>query len=746
MLFGSTPSEDDIPAGEETDEDIVREANERWHAIKDWQGDNDERTRADIKFANGDSRNNYQWPDKIYQERTGDQIDLPCLTINKTRVHNDIIINEMSKRASGIKVRPTAGKASYRSAEEMQKIIFRIQNQSKFSSQKRKVAEQQVDGGIGYIIIETRYVSNKSNVQDIYLVASRDPTGVYLDRWSVEPDGSDTTHGFVFEEMSRKEFNRQYPQWKGRVGTSPLHTEMTAWLSDKSITKVKYYRKRQKKDLLVWFRENDNEEFQYKFRSEIQDESGPDIYKALMKQIKDGVIEGGTRQVTNDEVEWFLIAGDQIIDRGDWAGKYIPICRCVGREMVIDKTLDRKGHTRPLIDAQRMLNYANSCSVEGVASQVKSTWLAPARAVEGQEQWKDANVKNYAVLLWNDVDDEAPEALQAVTRPERIDPPKPSPGWLQVGQDAERHLMMVSGQFQAQLGEDDRQSAASGKAINERQEQGDTATYHFVEHMADMERFLGVQLLDLIPKIYDTKQALQVLDEKGERTWITIDPDQKEAIRELQEVQEEGEAIKIAFNPSIGEYECVSDPGPDYATQRQEAWNAITQIVVANKELVAVIGDLLFKYGDFPGADDIMERIQKEIKATKPYLFDDNLDPQLAAVQQQNKNLLALNTELQMKLAEASLKIRGRDERRDIEAFKAQTDRMKADAENLHRTVEAMAKIVMTPQQREQLDHEVAESARQRIHEIDQGAREHIYGLIEQANEPDVSNVNGSAE
>lgn len=726
MLFGSTPSEDDIPAGSETDEDIVREANDRWHAIKDWQGDTDERTREDIKFSNGDSRNSYQWPDKIYQERTGDRIDLPCLTINKVRVHNDIIINEMSKRASGIKVRPTAGKASYRAAEEMQKIIFRIQNQSKFSSQKRKVAEQQVDGGIGYIVIETKYVSNKSNAQDIYLVASRDPTGVYLDRWSVEPDGSDATHGFIFEEMSRREFNRQYPQWKGKVGTSPLHTEMTAWLSDKSITKVKYYRKRQKKDLLVWFREDENEEFQYKFRSEIKEESGPDIYKSLMDDIKEGRIEGGTRSVTNDEVEWFLIAGDQIIDRGDWAGKYIPICRCVGREMVIDKTLDRKGHTRPLIDAQRMLNYAESCSVEGVASQVKSTWLAPARAVEGQEQWKDANVKNYAVLLWNDVDDEAPEALQKVEPPIRIEPPKPSPGWLQVGQNAERHLMMVSGQWQAQLGEDDRQSAASGKAINERQEQGDTATYHFVEHMADMERFIGVQLLDLIPKIYDVKTALQVLDEKGERTWIQIDPDQKEAVRELRDLQEEGEAIAIAFNPSIGEYECVSDPGPDYATQRQEAWNAITQIVVANKDLVAVVGDLLFKYGDFPGADDIMERLQKEIKETKPYLFDDNLDPQLAAAQEQNKNLIALNTELQMKLAEASLKIRGRDERRDIEAFKAETDRMKA-------TIEAMAKVLLTPQQREQMEHEITLAA-----------HDHVYSMIQQANEADVSNANGS--
>lgn len=748
MLFGATPADaEDKPPGEQTDADVVIEANDRWHAIKDFQSDSDERARSDIKFANGDSRNAWQWPDKIYQERTGDQVDLPTLTINKTRVHNDIIINEMSKNATGVKIRPVAGAASYKSAEVMMNLIRRINDQSKASAQFRKVAEQQVDGGIGYIILETRYVSARSNAQDIYFSASRDPTGVYLDRWITEVDGSDATHGLVFEEMSRKEFNRKYPMWKDKVGSSPLHTEMAAWLSDNSITIVKYYRKRQSHDLLVWFRENENSEFQYKFRSEIVKESGRDIFDALMEDIKEARMEGGSRPVTNDTVEWFLIAGDTVIDRGKWPGKYIPICRCVGRELVIDRTLDRKGHTRPLIDAQRMLNYANSCLVEGIASQVKSQWLAPIRAIEGQDTaWKDANVKTYAVLPWNDIDYDAPQGMGTVTPPQRIDPPAPSPGWMQIGQDAERHMMMVSGQFQAQLGEDDRQSAASGKAINERQEQGDTATYHFVEHMSDMKRFLGVQLLDLMPKIYDTQRTLQIEDDAGERSWIMINPDQQESVRELQELKEEGEAARIALNPAIGEYECISDPGPDYATQRQETFNAMVQILQANKELIAVIGDIFFKNSDFAGAEELRERLQKEIKATKPYLFDDTADPQMTALQQQYQQMLGLNSELQTKLADLQLKVRGRDERRDIEAYRADTERMKADSESLHRTVEALSKILLTPQQREQMDHELAESARQRIHEIEQGSREHIYTMIQQANEPDVSNRNGSAQ
>jgi len=724
MLYGTS---DDKPAT--TDEDIVKEANERWHAIKDWQGTEDERARDDIKFANGDARNAWQWPEKIYAARTGEESNLPCLTINKTRSHNDIIINAMSKNGTGIKVRPTAGGASYESAKVMQSVIRRIQYISRFSTQKRKVAEAQVDGGIGYILIETNYISSRSRNQDIYLRAAPDSTGVYLDRWIKEPDGSDADHGFIFDELPRKEFNLKYPKAKDEVGTAPLNTQLAAWLTDKSVTVVKYFRKKKTPDTYVWYKQSDDSPEVEKLASEIKDEAGRKIYKALMEDIKEGYIEGGTRPVTNDEVEWFLIAGDKIIDRGKWAGKYIPICRCVGKELVVDKTLDRKGHTRPLIDANRMLNYGNSAAVESVASHVKSKWLAPARAIEGQEGWKTANINNFAVLLYNDVDDEAPEGAQQIPPPTPVEPAQISPGWLKVAEDAERQMMMISGQWQAQLGENDTQSAASGKAINERQEQGDTATYHFPEHMGDMERYIGMQLLDLIPKIYDTKRTLHVLDDDGEKHWILIDPDQKEVVKKLQDLKEDEEAVKIALNPAIGEYECVSDPGPDYATQRQEGWNALSGIMQQNTEMVAVAGDLLFKYGDFPGAEAIMDRLQKEIKANKPYLFDDNLEPQMVALQEQSKRLIALNSELMSKLAEANLKIRGRDEKRDIEAYNAETSRIKA-------TVEALSKILLTPQQRAQMEHEITAATHQ-----------HVFSVIEEANKANIANeANGSAE
>lgn len=703
------------------DQRIVLEANERWKSVNEWQGAEDERSREDTKFANGDARNAWQWPTRIYAMRSGpDSNDLPSLTINSVRGHNDLIINQIAKNDWAPKIRPTGGKASVKSAEIYESLIRRILDRSKWSSQRRKVSEQQVDGGIGYIIIGTAYVSNKSKNQEIYLKAARDSTAVFLDRYAQEPDGSDARYGFEFERMARKEFDRRYPDWKGKVGAQPLGEMLISWISDKEIVLAKYYRRNEKKDRLWWWTGQDGDHEQ--LQSDIVEKSGNELFQALKFDIEQGKLDGGSRQVSDDEVEWFLIAGDTIIDRGKWAGKYIPACRCVGRELVVDNTLDRKGHTRALIDPQRMLNYHASIAVQSIASEPKSKWLAPARAIEGQEAFKTANIDNFAVLTYNDIDEEAPEQLQEIAPPQRIEPAQPSPAHLSAIEIAERQLMLVSGQWQPQTGEQ-LQFPESGKAIGARQQQGDTANFHFFDHQNDMERFIGVQLLDLIPKIYDTKRVLQVNDKDGNDYWMMIDPNQDEIIKQLKKDKDDEAAAVLAFNPKLGEYECVSDPGPDYGTKRQEAWNALSQLFARSEQLQTIASDIFLKNGDFEGAEELAERCQREIEATKPYLFGKGPNPTLAALQDQITKLTKLNGDLMQKLAETQLRLRGKEELRDVEGFRADTDRLKV-------TLDFLTKAMLTPAQRAQLEHE-----------LELASHQHVYSLVEQANAPA---VNGS--
>lgn len=685
-------------AGLKGDARIVQRARDRFKRARDHQGDADRNFLNDIKFANADAYNHYQWPDTTWQDR--DDEGRPCLTINKTRVHNNITINESLQSKSSIKVRPTGGVATYESSEAMQAIIRRIEYISKADSVYEKAIRDQVDGGIGYVLIDTRYVNDRTFDQEIILKRCKDPLCIYLDPDIQESDGSDAKWGFIFEPLAKEVFDRKYPKFRNKVGAAPSLGNDDNWLTEDHILVADYFEREEKKDTLVSYVEPQTGKRQEKLESELREEAGDELFEALMLQIENGEIDGKTREVTTQSVRWYRIGGDVVMERGDWAGSYIPICRCVGMETYIEGRYDRKGQTRAMIDAQKMLNYNASASVEFGALQNKAPYVGPARAFEGQEQWKDANVKNYAFLAYNDIDEEAPPEMQRIEPPQRQEPPKIAPVYMQGMQDAERQLMMVSGQFQAQLGEEDQQSAASGKAINERQRQGDTATYHFVEHQSDMLRYIGVQLLDLIPKIYDTDRILHVLGEDGTKRMIQIAPDQQEAVQELK--QENDEAAIISLNPKVGEYDCMSDVGPNYATQRQEAWNAISLILQQNMQLAGTIGDLLFKYGDFPGADEIMERLRRQIQHMQPWLFSDQLPPGVVQLQAELSQVQKLNADLMQKLAQMQISIKGKDERRDIEASRAETDRLKV-------VIDAL-KLTMQPDQRMLFEQELLKS------------------------------------
>jgi hypothetical protein len=123
-------------------------------------------------------------------------------------------------------------------------------------------------------------------------------------------------------------------------------------------------------------------------------------------------------------VTWYKIAGDKIVDRRPWPGKYIPIVRIVGEETVIDGKLDRKGHVRNLKDPQRMYNYWSSARPwnRSRCSPRCPTWPRSRPLTGLEDYWKNANRENRAVLPYNSVDEEGNQ-IPAPAAP--VQPPTP---------------------------------------------------------------------------------------------------------------------------------------------------------------------------------------------------------------------------------------------------------------------------------------------------------------------------------
>jgi hypothetical protein len=190
------------------------------------------------------------------------------------------------------------------------------------------------------------------------------------------------------------------------------------WITDEHVLLCMFYERTNKKDELITYTPEEGGEPFSGHKSEIE----PGLYKIVEAQIRAGELDGNIREVTTQDVKWYLIGGDQIINKGDWIGRYIPIARLIGEETMVDGKLDLKGLTRYLIDQQRMFNYNASAQIEFGALQSKTPYTGAAAAFEGQEQWKDSNRKNYAFLQFNHIDDEGtpipPQAL-----PQRQQPP-----------------------------------------------------------------------------------------------------------------------------------------------------------------------------------------------------------------------------------------------------------------------------------------------------------------------------------
>jgi hypothetical protein len=641
------------------DEKLLKEANERWEYCEGYFSHAYQMWRDDYRFGHGDADNQAQWPDALLTTRELDQ--KPTLTVNKTRIHCLQIINDAKQNKPGIVVHPTTNEATYEAAQVFEDVVRHIEYMSRAQQAYDKASENQVFGGLGFCRVYTEYASPEGFDQDIRIGGVRDPLTIYMDPDAQEADKSDSEYAFEFDDMSIEKFKRDFPGHEDALNASPLTSGAgyDTWLTRDHVRVANYWRKKHEKVVLVSVIDPNTGER----RSARKDAISADLIKEIKRNPAWDYRERDSDIVT---VECVKIAGHKIIDRYDWLGKWIPLVPCFGEEVIIEGQLDLKGHVRYLKDAQRMYNYNTSAEVEFGALQTKIPFIGPAEAFEGYEEYyASANLQNLGFLPYKHRDDAGAE----IAAPQRVQPPQMSAVFLKGMEVAQQELMMASGQYQSQMGENE--NAKSGKAIAERQRQGDNATYHFVDNHAIMVRQVGRIVVDLIPKILDTTRIMRIRGDDGMMKNIIIDPQAQEAVQRKED--QDRKEVQIIFNPNVGEFAVEVDIGPSYATRRQEAWNAIVQILTQSPNLIPIVGDLLFQNADFPGADEIAQRLRR---MAPPQALSDQMSPQDQQMQAHIGQLTQLVAELNQKLADKSADANIRAFEASVKAFEAMSKRL----------------------------------------------------------------------
>lgn len=654
------------------DDKIVQEAKDRYKRCNDWETDFRRMYLMDVKFANADPDNGWQWPDDLRKDREKNK--RPALTVNKVAQYVALITNNARQNKPSINIRPMGQEASYQAAQIYEGLMRHIEYISSAQNIYDDATESQVEGGVGYWRIIQKYTDDDTFDQEILIAPVKDHLSVLLDCDIKQKDGSDARYGFIFDDLPQKEFERQYPdidpQLVVAAGTGLNETD--DWVRDGNIRVAEYYRILEKNDKLIHLEDENGEVAEFKLSSI------PAKYRKRWEEAGDNV---KSRDITSKQLEWYKIAGAHIIDRRELKGKYIPIIRVIGKERVIEGRLERKGHVRALKDAQRMYNYNTSAQVEAAALATKTKWIVATDAIAGNEvAWNNANRDNAAYLTYKHKDEDGVE----FPPPQRIDPAEAVPAYVEGMKIAAAEMEMASGQMAAQ--QQNPLVERTPRAIDAREQKGETSTYHFIDNLAIAIRQTGRVILDLIPHIYDTERVIQILGKDGSQTNVQVKPDLDQSYQEekIDEV-----VTNVLFNPKVGKYEVESDVGPAYASQRQEAWNAFTQLIASDTALINVIGDLAFLAADFPMADKIAERIKRQIKATAPWLLDDQPGPIMKQMQDQIDKLSKQLGDALQNLAEKTLKLKGKEEMRDIDVYDAHTRRLVGEGN----TISDLAKV-----------------------------------------------------
>lgn len=670
------PTEDELK--------LIEKAKEDFKQAYAWESNARLNFEYDYKFANGDTHNKYQWDNDLIVARELD--DKPCLTVNKVQQHNLMVINDAKQNKPGVRIRPVGDEASFEGAQIYQELIYHIEYISNAENVYDSAVAFQVQAGWGYWRIDTDYISDNTFDQEIYIRHIKDPRSVYLDPDINEIDGSDARWGLIFEDMDRNLFAKKYPKFASVVGNSTLGNVGDGWVTQDKIRVALYYYKEEKEDkLLHWITDAGQV---IKRKSEL-DELEQLVYKEVTanKSTKQ-LYQYRERSIVTNDIHWCKIAGNRLIEGPTpWLGKYIPIVRCVGTETVIDGILDRKGHTRALINAQQIYNFMTSQNVEFISTQTKAPWVAPSAAIEGfEEYYKTANRVNHSYLPFNAYDDEGNQ-LPAPVRNSAV---VGGQGYVQQLQVAQNEMMMASGQYQAQFGENE--NAKSGVAINARQRQGDRATYHFIDNQAIAIRYTGKILIDLIPKVYDTVRVKKILAQDGSRMNVTIDVNAQQELQNTTDPNnpplDNGQKVKdYIFNPDFGMYDIQADTGPSYATKRMETANILTQIATQDKGFLTIGGDILFKNLDFSGAEVLAQRYNNLIP---PNVKGEGLPPEIEQTMQNASQMIeglqAKVAQLTQQLQDKQADLTQKGQRLDLdfrkagaqearEDYKAETDR-----------------------------------------------------------------------
>lgn len=568
--------------------DILEKAKKHYETAKDGWQQIYHKAKCDLEFLSDDQY--AQWDAKEAANRA--TVGRPVLEVDQLSQFIHQVDNDIRMNTPSIKVIPDGEGSDAETAEMLSGRIKAIEYKSNADSAYDMAASFAIKSSIGYIRVDHGYINDESFDQELRIKRVINPSSVLLDPDSTEPDGCDAKYGFVFEELSKSEFERKYPD----------------------ATPCSFGEETPKKNL------QDNDKItiaEYFLIEQTEEERG------LLPDGKSEKVDGrrkykSTRKIQKPRVLRYKLSGEDILEETTFPGKYVPLVPVYGEEAWIEGKRRLNSLIRKSKSSQVAYNMLKSSETEILLKQQQ----APVQAAVGQmrgfeNDWK--NPEKAMVLYYHQTDANGQVALA----PQRLNPPVVSSGFANASLDAENNIRKTLGMYNAGVGK--REGDSSGVALKQLERSGDVASFHFGDNLVKAITHVGKILVCALPEIEDTQRIVSIIGKEDEHKLIGING----AMTDGQE---------RSYDFTKGSWDVRVITGPSFTTQRQEAATYYAEVIKSAPDLMPVIGDLVFKYQDAPGSQAISSRLKKLVD---PKLLDESerdkgeQDPQIAALTQQ---------------------------------------------------------------------------------------------------------------
>jgi len=569
-------------------DNVVADAKACFQLWQDADNGNAARGIDDLLFLNGDPLT--RWGEDASRQRTAD--GRPMLVVNTLPATLALVVNDTRQNRQSIHVHPVGGGADDDVAMVMEGAIRHIEYDSNADAAYDTAVANAAGNGFGFFRLMTEYVSEMSFDQKMVIKRIRNPFTVYFDPLSQEADGSDARFCIISSRMGKADFKREYPKAKA---TTELFDGLGdgVWLTADEVRVAEFMRVEYTPARLCLLSNGES-----RWKSDL-----PQILPAGVRIVDE-------RNSFKRKIMWYKVTGAEKLEESELPFYWIPVFPVWGQEIDIDGKICRSGIIRNAKDPSRMYDFFLTTATEEIAMRPRTPYIGAVGQFETAKQdWEAANQINYSYLEYDPVTVEG-NLVGAPQRQPMADVPV---GNLQMCAIHRDNIKATTGIYDASLGA--RGNETSGKGIQARQRQGDIANFHYADNLARAIRHLGRTMVRAFGRVYDTRRVVRLLA-----------PDNTASTAEInaptQETNELGATVQRVLNDmTVGDYDVIISSGPAYATMRQEAADSMVAMTQSYPQMMEIAGDKVVKAMDWPGADEMSERIAAFIKLKFPGLI-----------------------------------------------------------------------------------------------------------------------------